>query len=143
MSETLNEALEQAKGLRGKQKTFIEHYLINFNATESAKLAGYSERSAEVQGHKLVNNPTIKAIIDAELEIRRQANKATAEKVIEELSELAFNDREINKKDKLKALELLGRHFAVFTEKVETVGEQKIKITLPPELQSFLNKSDK
>lgn len=143
MSIDLQARMGKVKGLTHKQKTFIEHYLIHLNAKEAARQAGYSERSCEQQGSKLMANPAIRAIVDEELRYRREANRATAEKVIDELSDLAFHDPDIGKRDKLKALELLGKHFAIFTERIEQANEQQIKIMLPPELAEKMHPSKK
>lgn len=46
-------------GLTERQKLFLIAYLRCFNATESAKLAGYSERTAYSQGKRLLKNVEI------------------------------------------------------------------------------------
>jgi len=45
-----------AKALSAQQRKFIAHYLLEFNATEAAKQAGYSEDTADVQGSRLLRN---------------------------------------------------------------------------------------
>ena len=50
--------------LNPKQKKFIEFYVRDQNATEAAKQAGYSEKTAYAQGSALLKHPEIKSEID-------------------------------------------------------------------------------
>lgn len=56
-----------AKSLTDKQKVFIECYLQCWNASEAARLAGYSVSAAAVIGHENLIKPNIKAAINARL----------------------------------------------------------------------------
>jgi phage terminase small subunit len=58
--------------LNPKQIKFIDSYMISGNATESAKLAGYSEKTAQEQGSRLLSNVIIKNEIES-----RQKQMAT------------------------------------------------------------------
>lgn len=51
--------MPRRKTLSQKQRRFIDHYLINFNATEAARQAGYSERSASTIGYENLRKPQI------------------------------------------------------------------------------------
>lgn len=56
--------------LNYKQAAFVAEYLIDFNATQAAIRAGYSERTAGAQGHRLLKNVEIAAAIHQHLEER-------------------------------------------------------------------------
>lgn len=45
--------------MNAKQQAFLEHYLQCWNASEAARLAGYSEKAAGAIGHKLLKNAEI------------------------------------------------------------------------------------
>lgn len=49
------------------QKRFIQEYKISGNASQAARKAGYSPKSAHVSGSKLLKNPDIKAIIECSI----------------------------------------------------------------------------
>jgi hypothetical protein len=50
------------------QQAFAVNYVTNGgNATQAAKDAGYSAKSARVLGHRLVNNETVQGLIQREL----------------------------------------------------------------------------
>lgn len=49
--------------LTGKQRRFCEEYILDFNATRSAKVAGYSEDTAGQMGYENLRKPEIKAEI--------------------------------------------------------------------------------
>ena len=53
-----------SKPLTPKQELFIQHYVTTKNATEAAKLAGYSEKTADVIGCENLVKPNIKEAID-------------------------------------------------------------------------------
>jgi len=116
--------------LTPKQELFIQNYMINLNATDSYKKAGYSVKSdnaAGVEGFKLLRIPKIKAEIDLRLAKRSQDNGITAEYVLQGIKAIA--DRQgIRENDTLKAYELLGKHLKLFTEKqeIEHSGETTV-----------------
>ena len=118
------------ESLTGKQQLFVSEYLIDFNATQAAIRAGYSVKTAEVMGSKLLKNPRIKPFIDIELDRRQNENRIDAEKVIEGLHELAFKKKDISDANRIRALELLGKHFGVFSINNDD-SSTEIKITLP------------
>lgn len=51
-----------------KQRRFVEEYCVDFNATQAAIRAGYSEKTAYSQGARLLKNVEIQAAIEARLE---------------------------------------------------------------------------
>lgn len=74
-----------AKGLTKKAQAFVEAYLTTFNASEAARRAGYSERSAGAIGHELLKKPEIRAAVDARLD----EMKMSADEVLTRLAEQA------------------------------------------------------
>ena len=71
--------------LSNKRRVFVEEYLRCWNATEAAKRAGYSPRTARSQGQRLLTNVDIQAEIKA-----RTAEKAMqADEVLARLAEQA------------------------------------------------------
>jgi phage terminase small subunit len=49
--------------LNPKQAAFVREYIVGGNATQAAKRAGYSEKTAHVQGSALLRHPVVKAAI--------------------------------------------------------------------------------
>ena len=59
------------ENLTEKQKRFVDKYITTFNATESAKQAGYSKKTARSQGQRLLTNVDIqKAMAERVAEAR-------------------------------------------------------------------------
>jgi len=56
------------KKLRPKQRKFVLHYLITLNQTKAAIAAGYSEKSAHVQGSRMLDNAKVLEEINIELD---------------------------------------------------------------------------
>ena len=53
--------------LTEKQRRFVDYYIETGNASEAARRAGYSEKTAGWIGQENLQKPTIKAAIDARL----------------------------------------------------------------------------
>lgn len=63
--------------LTPKQQAFIEHYLTCWNASEAARRAGYSEKTAGSQGSRLLKDVDVSRAIDERMgEMKMSANEA-------------------------------------------------------------------
>ena len=136
-----------------KQKAFADFYIELGNATESYIKAGYkaSERKvAEVEGCKLLKNPKIDNYIKKRMEQIESNRIAKAEEVLAFLSaslrgevleevvstksdgsggiEPVILRKQLSAKDRIKAAELLGKRYALFTEKVDLEGNVGVTI---------------
>lgn len=128
--------------LTEKQKRFADEYIISGNATQAAIKAGYSPKYANTNASKLLQNTTLKNYIDERLEELKSERTADAQEVLEYLTSVMRGNeteevligvgegmqstiqKEVGAKDRLKAAELLGKRFALFTDKTEmTVSE--------------------
>jgi len=118
------EALQVA-GLTPKQERFVAEYLVDLNATAAAKRAGYSDKTAYSTGQRLLKNVEIQEAIQARRQELAQKLEITQEQVVGELAAIAFHgasdepEAELKVSNKLKALELLGKHLGMFTDKAE------------------------
>lgn len=100
--------------LTEKQKRFCEEYLIDLNATQAATRAGYSDKTAYSIGVENLKKPEIQKHLKILMSKRSKRTETTADTVIEELRKIAFADAGITGKEKMKALELLGKHLGLF-----------------------------
>lgn len=100
--------------LTEKQKRFCEEYLIDFNATQAALRAGYSQKTAYSIGDENLRKPEIQSEIQTLIQKRSERTGISADTVITELAKIAFSDTEITGREKIKALELLGKHLGLF-----------------------------
>jgi phage terminase small subunit len=91
--------------LNEKQEKFAQAYIIHRNATEAAKAAGYSDRSAANQGYRLINNGEVQERIeDLESELTTTIN------VVDEIeNQYTFAKANGHTNSAIKALELLSR----------------------------------
>ena len=91
--------------LNEKQEKFAQSYIIHRTATEAAKAAGYSDRSAANQGYRLINNPEIaERIEDLEKELETNID------VVDEIeNQYTFAKANGHTNSAIKALELLSR----------------------------------
>jgi phage terminase small subunit len=75
-----------------KQRLFIEAYLIHKNASKAAIAAGFSERSANNQGTRLMANDAIRGEIEARLASTLDRYAITSDRIIRELAKIAFGN---------------------------------------------------
>lgn len=130
--------------MTNKQKLFVVEYLKDLNATQAAIRAGYSKNTAHVIGYENLNKPDISQAISDQLEkMLGESKHAIKAKIVDALKQLAFDDLEVDlyadsegnaigvsRKDRLKALELLGKYAAMFTEKVQVSDPNGAPIAL-------------
>lgn len=112
------------KKLTEKQKRFCEEYLIDLNATQAAIRAGYSSKTASRIAIELLNKTHVSKYLTELMRKRSESTKITSEQVVKELEKIAFSDAEITGKEKMKALELLGKHLGMFQN--QTSDENKV-----------------
>lgn len=140
--------------ITNKQARFCEEYLIDCNATQAAIRAGYSQKTAKQLGKQLLNNPKVKKYIDEQLKLVENKKIAEAREILEYLtavmrgeslseivvtvgvgdgiSEIQRIAKAPDEKERLKAAELLGKRFGLFTDKCELSGTARVLID-PPE----------
>lgn len=132
--------------VKEKQKRFCEEYLVDCNATQAAIRAGYSEKTARAIGQRLLTNVDIKKYIDQQLQKLKNEKIADAQEVLEYLTSVMRGEqkeqvalltgegvqdlvqKDVSAKDRLKSAELIGKRYALFTEKVELQGETTVQI---------------
>lgn len=124
-----------------KQKRFCDEYIKTGNATEAAINAGYSRSYANAQSYKLLDNVGIKNYIDERMKEIEDTAIADASEVLKYLtrvirgeeteqvvitenigdfmSEARVVNKELAAKDKIKAAELIGKRYRLFTDKIE------------------------
>lgn len=110
-----------------KQKRFCDEYLVDYNATQAAVRAGYSAKSAYSIGEENLRKPELKTYIDERLEQLHNERTATAQEVVEYLTAVLRNRAEASQ-NRLKAAELLGKRFGLFTDKVAVSGSGVVQI---------------
>jgi len=78
--------------LTDKQRRFCEEYIVDFNATQAAIRAGYSEKTAAAIGAENLTKPNIQEFIRGLQKELSERTKITAEMVIQELAKIGFSD---------------------------------------------------
>ena len=105
-----------------KQQRFVSEYLSCLNATEAAKLAGYSSRTSYSIGQRLLKNVEVQAVIQQAMNERR--NQLIADREQRQTFWTAtMLDADIDMKHRLKASELLGKSEGDFTTQVQVQAE--------------------
>lgn len=127
-----------------KQKKFADEYIISGNATEAAIKAGYSKKTASVIGNENLIKPYIKSYIDERMKELEDKAVASQQEVLEYLTRVMRGEEKeavlansgdfkqevkeisVGAKDRLKAAELIGKRYSLWTERVEVEAETVI-----------------
>ncbi len=151
--------------LTEKQQRFVDEYLIDLNATQAAIRAGYSVKTADVQGSRMLGNVKVQQAISEAMAERSRRTGINQERILIELARIALLnpkalvnledatvnpeaspddlaaiasvkvkhfptkdggegiEREVKFYDKIKAIELLGKHLGMFKDRIELSGE--------------------
>ena len=117
--------------LTEKQKRFVAEYLVDLNATQAAIRAGYSEKTAEQMGYQLLQKTSVQKAVQIAMKDRQQRTEITQDMVLDELGKVAFSkaadytDATLKYSNKLRALEMLGKHLGLFDGKgAKTEGRE-------------------
>ena len=114
--------------LTRKQRRFCEEYMVDMNATRAAKMAGYSEASAQVQGSVNLKKPAIQAYIDELLAEKAKHCHIDSRFIITELRKTMEDARVRNQHSVVvKCLENLARHCGFYAPEaydITTGGEK-------------------
>lgn len=76
--------------LNAKQKQFCQEYLIDLNATQAAIRAGYSRKTANQQGARLLTKVGVQAELQKLMGKREERTEITQDMVVNELAKIGF-----------------------------------------------------
>ena len=138
--------------MTAKQKRFCDEYLIDLNATQAAIRAGYSENTAEQIGYQLLQKTSVQEYIkkrmdekDKELiadqdEVLKyltavmRGNSQSEVVVVENIGDFCSEARTMQKapdeKERLKAAELLGKRYGLYTDKIDQQVDMELNISV-------------
>jgi phage terminase small subunit len=141
--------------LTPKQRAFVDEYLIDYNGTQAAIRAGYSEDSARQMATENLSKPSISRAIKEAIEARSQRTQVDQDYVISTLTQVIERSlkgqvkMEFDREERCmvpvrdedgnmvwqydssgvnKAAELIGKHLGMFVNKTDvTSGGQPFK----------------
>lgn len=134
--------------MKREWQIFADEYIISLNATQSY-LKAYPEatyNTANTEGSKLLVKPCIKDYINEQMEKKQDERIMKQDEILMLLTAIARGeqteqtlqlcgdgcqklvDKDIGAKDRLKALELLGKRYGTFAEKIDVSVERSDKL---------------
>lgn len=141
-----------AAKMTAKQMRFCDEYLIDLNATQAAIRAGYSEKTAGVMAAENLKKPNIKSYIEQRMAEKEAALIADQDEVLKYLTavlrgktqsevvvvvntgDFSSKPEKVQKapdeKERLKAAELLGKRYGLYTEKIDQNVDMDLNITV-------------
>ena len=143
--------------LTEKQRRFADYFVETGNGTEAAKKAGYKGKNLNRIAAENLSKLDIKNYIDEKLEEMSSKRIASANEVMELLTSAARGEleeevvvvegegdgcstartikKQIGAKDRIKAAELLGKRYRLWTDKMEVKGMVPVMIVGEDELE--------
>lgn len=138
--------------LTEKQKIFCDEYIISLNATQAAIKAGYAEKTAYAIGAENLKKPKIQSYISERMKQKESSLIATQDEVLQYLTSVLRGEsqttdtvlvgmgdgyqevQEVKKKpsekDRLKAAELLGKRYGLYTDKISADVDMSLDISI-------------
>lgn len=134
--------------LNERQKRFCDEYLIDLDATNAAIRAGYSEKTAYSIGSENLRKPELRHYIDERLEAKNKELIADQDEVMKLISSVLRGEvsgtalvgigkgaQEVEDvpptvTEKLKAAELLGKRYAMWTDKQQIDADIGISVVV-------------
>ena len=136
--------------LTHRQQRFCDEYLIDMNATQAAIRAGYSKKTAGTISNENMQKPAIREYIAQRMAEKEDALIAKQDEVLryltsvlrgesvseivvveglgEGMSQAKRFEKGPDEKERLKAAELLGKRYSLFTDKVDVEGALPVVI---------------
>lgn len=119
------------KALTGKQKAFVEEYLVDLVGSKAAFRAGFSEKTARHESSRLLKMPHIKKAIAERQKEAADSTYITPEWVLKKIATTIASAEKANKHNEvLRGCELLGRHHSLFVDRTEISGHDGDAIAL-------------
>ncbi len=138
--------------MTAKQRRFCDEYLFDLNATQAAIRAGYSKKTAYSIANENLTKPELKAYIErrmaekeseliadqdevlkyltAVMRGQTQAEVVVVENIGDYMSEARTMKKAPDEKERLKAAELLGKRYGLYTDRVEQEVDMDLNITV-------------
>ncbi len=138
--------------LTAKQKIFCDEYIISLNATQAAIKAGYAQKTAYAIGAENLRKPKIQDYISERMKQKESSLIATQDEVLQYLTsvlrgesqtidtvlvgigegcqEVQEVEKKPSEKDRLKAAELLGKRYGLYTDKVSADVDMSLDISI-------------
>lgn len=134
-----------------KQRRFADEYIIDCNATRAYKAAYPNVKkddTARKLGSRMMTNDDVKSYIDEQLEKLHNKKTADAQEVMEYLTSVMRGEHkeeilclvgdgcqkikqiDVSAKERLKAAELLGKRYGIFSDKVDLNADMDLNITV-------------
>lgn len=124
--------MNDQRPLSAQHLKFVKEYLVDHDGMAAAIRAGYVKTHAGTQAHVLLKLPEIQKFLRSQSRVFTARKNITAEQVVEELREIAF-DRLLKPTERMQALELLGKYIGMWKENFNNINSaerHEIIITL-------------
>ena len=141
MTKETEKEIEAKKHLSQKQIRFVQEYMKTNNITQSAIKAGYSPKTASVQGSRLLTTIKIATYVDAINERMESEKIADIQEVMEYLTSVMRGEKkdqfdlDASLSERTKAASELARRLDVRARTVNVQGAVNIIDDIPDDVE--------
>lgn len=147
---------KQGTALNTRQQKFVDEYCKSGNAVQSAKKAGYTEKTASRQASRLLANVNVHAAISTRMEEAKTKNVADTTEILEYLTAVMRGEYEdevvmnigkgngitaaekvaakVGAKERLKAAEMLAKVNGMFLTRQEIDLNQAVQVVIADDI---------
>lgn len=138
-----------------RHSKFVKEYLVDLNGKQAAIRAGYAKNSAEVTASQLLRNPKVQEALQKAIQKQEERTEITSDWILKSLKEVAercmqavpvmekidgewvpTGEYKFDSSGANRSLELLGKHLALFTDKLEVIDRTiEIQAILPDDMK--------
>ena len=112
--------------LKKRYELFCQEYVVDYNGTQAAIRAGYKEKSARQQASRLLASEEVLTRISELQKDQLDRLALSQDYVVLQLLETGEMEEtgtyQFDSKGALRALELIGKHLGMFSDKVHVSG---------------------
>ena len=133
---TTNKSGKKPSELNSRQKAFCKYYVELGNATQAARRAGYSEKTADVIAARLLDNVKIQQEITTIQQPIDERHIATAQEVMEFFTKMMNGEikdqfgLDANNSDKIKAAQEIAKRTVDIENRANGKSDARIEIAL-------------
>lgn len=120
--------------LTAKQQAFVSEYLVDLNATQAAIRAGYKEKNAYQIGAENLRKPQIQKALQEAREAREKATMYDTNWIMAQIARIA-EDEEQAARDRLKALELMGKRYGIWEKRQDE--DTSVKVIMEDQMEAW------
>ena len=120
--------------LTAKQARFVHEYLVDLNATQAAIRAGYKPSNARQVAADNMSKANIQQAVQEAREAQEKATMYDANWIMAQIARIAEDETQAAR-DRLKALELMGKRYGIWEKRQDE--DTSVKVIMEDQMEAW------